>query len=92
MMEKMEFGNGLEGPVLHGIYFSKEEISVLRDSLESYDKSLCRTIDRWSNPVFNMGEGLINKKDLNAYKERSLKALHPEVEKREIIKKLLAKV
>ena len=92
IMEKMEFGNGLDGPVLQGIYFSEDEISVLRDSLESYDKSLRRTIDRWSNPVFNVGTGLVNKKDLDAHRDRSLRALSPEIKKREVIGKLLSKV
>jgi|TARA_B110001454_G_scaffold200652_2_gene206450 hypothetical protein len=92
MMEKMEFGNGLNGSVFRGIYFSEDEILVLRDSLESYDKSLRRTIDRWSNPVFNVGTGLVNKKDLGAHKDRSLRALSPEIKKREVIERLLSKV
>ena len=92
MMDNMEFGNGLDGSVLYGIYFNDQEISTLRDALESYDKSLQKTIDRWSNPVFDVGIGLVNQKDLDSHRDRSLRALYPEIKKREVIKKLLSKV
>ena len=91
-MDKMEFGNTLEGDVMYGISFSKEEICIIRKSLEERLKSLKRTIDRWSNPVFDIGEGLVNKRDLELHRERALRELKKEVHEMRRIESMLNKV
>ena len=91
-MERMEFGNSIEGEVFYGIHFTKEELSILKKSLEDRLKNVKHTVERWSNPVYNPGVGIAKQEDLDWHRERALRELRSEIEEIKSIESLLLKI
>jgi len=91
-MERMEFGNSIEGEVVYGIHFTKEELSILKKSLEDRLKNVKHTVERWSNPVYNPGVGIAKQEDLDWHRERALRELRSEIEEIKSIESLLLKI